>query len=80
MAATMADQDLLRLTGDEQTALVALLKRVVDEDRYPSSPRICTLQGILAKLEGPETGTGTSVPPLRHYAPPRAKAAQQRAR
>ena len=49
----MADDGLSRLTDDEKTALVALLKRTIDDDRYPLSPRIRTLRGILAKLEPP---------------------------
>jgi len=32
-------------------ALTALLKRTIDTDHYRLSPRIGTLQGILAKLE-----------------------------
>ena len=48
----MADQGLSRLSDDEKTALAALLKRIVDADRYPLLPRIGTLKGILAKLQG----------------------------
>jgi hypothetical protein len=49
----MAGDDLSRLTDDEKTALAALLKRTIADDRYPLSPRIGTLRGILAKLEEP---------------------------
>src|SRR5215472_5516769 len=52
----MADDDLSRLTEDEKVALVALLKRTIDEDRFPLSPQIYTLKGILAKLEPPKPG------------------------
>jgi hypothetical protein len=69
----VADRGLSPLTDDEKRALkralVALLKRTIDADRYPLSPRIGQLRGILAKLEPPKTAP----PPLRHYAPPRAK-------
>jgi hypothetical protein len=41
----MADEYLLPLNADEKLALVALLKRTIDDDRYPLSPRICTLRG-----------------------------------
>jgi hypothetical protein len=75
----MADDGLSRLTDDEKTALVALLKRTIDADRYPLSPRISVLRGILAKLEPPEP-VRAPPPPLPHYAPPRAKAAQRRSR
>jgi hypothetical protein len=64
----MATEDLSRLTDDEKAALAVLLRRAIDADRYPLSPRIGQLRGILAKLEP------APLPPLRHYAPPRAMA------
>jgi len=75
----MADDGLSRLADDEKTALVALLKRAIDADRYPLSPRISVLRGILAKLE-PAKPAPPPVPPLKVYAPPRHTAAQRRAR
>jgi len=39
------------LTDEEKLALAAELRRVIAEDRYPLSPRIWTLQGILDNLE-----------------------------
>jgi hypothetical protein len=33
----MADDSLLPLSGDEKLALVAALKRSIDDDRYPSA-------------------------------------------
>jgi hypothetical protein len=56
----MADDDLTRLSDDEKAALVALLKRTMDADRYRFSPRVATLKGILAKLEPPKAGAGPS--------------------
>ena len=50
----MATTDLLRLTDDEKSELAALLKRAIDVDRYPFSPRIRALKGILAKLHANE--------------------------
>jgi hypothetical protein len=41
------------LTEDEQLALAALLKRTIEGDRYPPSPRLRPLKAILAKLEPP---------------------------
>ena len=73
----MAGDDLSRLTDDEKTALAALLKRTIADDRYPLSPRIGTLRGILAKLEPPEPAP-SSLPPLNAYAPPRGSAKQRR--
>ena len=49
----MADDALSRLTQDEKTALTALLKRTMANDRYPLSPRIGVLRGILDKLVEP---------------------------
>ena len=75
----MADDGLSRLTEDEKAALVALLKRTIDADRLPLSPRICMLRGILAKLQ-PAKPTPPPLPSLRHYAPPRHRAVQRRRR
>jgi hypothetical protein len=41
---------ILDLNDDETTALARLLTNRIDADRYPLSPRIQTLKGILAKL------------------------------
>ena len=38
----------LDLTDDEKLALTALLRRIIDEDRYPLSPRLAPLKAILA--------------------------------
>jgi len=75
----MADDDLSRFTDNEKVALTALLKRTIDADRYPLSPRIGALRGILAKLE-PSKPAPAPLPPLRRYAPPRATAKQRLAR
>ena len=48
----MADDGLSQLTDDEKTALLALLKRTINDDRYPLSPRIGMLRGILARRAG----------------------------
>jgi hypothetical protein len=76
---TVADRDLSLLTDDEKRALMALLKRVIDVDRYPLSPRIGQLRGILAKLEPPKPAPPPP-PPLAALRPPRATAKQRRAR
>jgi hypothetical protein len=75
----MADDDLSRLTDDEKVALIALLKRTINDDRYPLSPRITVLRRILAKLEPPKPAPAP-LPPLKVYAPPRGSAKQRRAR
>ena len=40
----------LDLTDEETAALTQELHEIVENDRYPFSPRIRTLKGILAKL------------------------------
>jgi len=65
----MADDGLSRLTEEEKLALVALVRRTIDADRYPLSPRIRELRGILAKLEGPRPAPAP-LPPLKRYEPP----------
>ena len=75
----MAEDGLSRLTQDEKTALTALLKRTIDADRYPLSPRIGQLRGILAKLQPPKPAPAP-LPPLKANAPPRGSAKQRRAR
>jgi len=58
---------------------MALLKRTIDADRYPLSPRIGQLRGILAKLEPPKQAPPPP-PPIAALRPPRATAKQRRAR
>jgi hypothetical protein len=66
----------LDLTEEETDALARLLSRTIDDDRYPLSPRIQVLKGILAKIR-PEPARAP-LPPLKHYEPPRAKSKQRR--
>jgi hypothetical protein len=58
----------LDLTDDEAAALTQELHNIVENDRYPFSPRIRTLRGILAKLR-PEP-VREPLPPPKVYAPP----------
>ena len=74
----MADDDLTRLTSDEKVALAALLKRTIDADRYPHSPRVQTLQGILDRLEPRQARPAASPEPRVYERPPRATAARRR--
>jgi hypothetical protein len=60
----------LELTDVETAALIELLKRATTEDRYPLSPRVLTLVGILGKLR-PEPDRPAASPPPRVYAPRR---------
>jgi hypothetical protein len=60
----------LDLSDDEAAALIKELHDTIDNNRYPLSPRICTLRAILAKLS-PEP-VREPFPPLKVYAPPKA--------
>jgi hypothetical protein len=40
----------LDLTDEEAAALLSLLNRAIDDDRYPLSPRVRTLREIRAKF------------------------------
>jgi hypothetical protein len=42
----------LDLTDEEAAALLTALNRVIENDRYPLSPRIRVLRGIRANLPG----------------------------
>jgi hypothetical protein len=66
----------LDLTDEETAALTRLLANIIDADRYPLSPRIQTLKGILAKIR-PEP-VREPLPPRKHYEPPRATPARRR--
>jgi hypothetical protein len=58
----------LDLTDEETAALTKELHDIVESDRYPLSPRIRTLRGILAKLR--LEPVREPLPPLKVYAPP----------
>jgi hypothetical protein len=66
----------LDLSDDEAAALTQELHDIVENDRYPFSPRIHTLRGILAKLR-PEP-MRKPLPPPKVYAPPRATLTRRR--
>jgi hypothetical protein len=48
----------LDLTDDETAALLGLLTETIEGDRYPLSPRIRRLRGILRKSDWNGTGNG----------------------
>jgi hypothetical protein len=52
------------LTDDERAALIALLRRTIEYDRYPMAPRLDPLKAILAKLD-PQPPAPAPLPPLR---------------
>jgi hypothetical protein len=60
----VSDGDPLALTAEERAALIGLLRRALDEARYPYSRRYNPIKAILAKLEPPATKP-EPLPPLR---------------
>ena len=67
----------LDLTDEETTALTQELHDIVENDRFPCSPRIRTLRGILAKLR-PEP-VRVPLPPPKHYEPLKGRHRRRRA-
>jgi hypothetical protein len=64
------------LTDEETAALVAELDHIIENDRYPFSPRIRTLREIRAKIK--PYPVREPLPPTRRYEPPRATAGRRR--
>ena len=64
------------LTDDERTALVALLRRTLDQARYPLAPRWDVLRAILDKLDPP--APPTEPPPSRSGLTPRVGRGRRR--
>jgi hypothetical protein len=62
------------LTDEEHAALVRLVKRAIDTDGYPLSPRLDPLKAILAKLS-PQPAR-EPLPPPKVYAPPKPRLAE----
>jgi hypothetical protein len=59
---------ILEMTDEQTEALIRELSQIIDNDRYPFSPRIRTLKEIRAKIR-PEPAR-EPLPPVRHYEPP----------
>jgi hypothetical protein len=57
----------LELTDEQTEALIRELSQIVQNDRYPLSPRIVALKEILGQLR-PEPGPETPVPEWRRRA------------
>jgi hypothetical protein len=66
----------LNYPSKKSDALAMLLRRTIDNDRFPLSPRIQTLKGILDKIEPPPVRE--PLPPPEVYPPPRATARRRR--
>ena len=64
--------------SDEQVALlVAALDRIINDDRFPLSPRIRALRSIRALLK-PYLGRPPPAPPQKPYEPPSRKSPVQK--
>jgi hypothetical protein len=59
------------LSDQETAAIIRELRDIIQNDRYPLSPRIRILRAILDNLEPPPVRE--PLPPPKVYAPPRAK-------
>jgi hypothetical protein len=68
----------LDLTADEAFALAQLLRRTIDDDPYPLSPRLAPLKAVLAKLRPEPVREPLLV--AKVYAPLGATAARRRHR
>jgi hypothetical protein len=66
----------LQLSDEQAAALEKELRDIVENDRYPFSPRIRTLRDILHMIR-PEPAR-EPLPAIRHYEPPRATAKRRR--
>jgi hypothetical protein len=66
----------LDLSDEEATALATELARIIENDRFPLSPRIQVLKAMLTKLR-PEP-VREPLPEPKRYAPPKAAAAGRR--
>jgi hypothetical protein len=69
----------LDLTDDERAALIELLLRTIENDRFPLSPRIRRLRAILAKF-GIEYSPAESLPPSKPSVEPSWRMARKRRR
>ena len=63
------------LSDEQAAALTKELSDIIENDRWPFSPRIWMLKSILAKLR-PEP-VRQPLSPVKHHEPPRATAAQK---
>jgi hypothetical protein len=60
----------LELSDDQAAALIREIDGITQDDRYPLSPRICTLRDILGKLR--PMAERQPLPLPTYYEPPKA--------
>jgi len=68
---------VLDLSDQEAAALAELLRRTINNDPYPLSPRLAPLKAILGKLNPPQPPSG-SARPLQACDPPSAAGRRRR--
>jgi hypothetical protein len=68
---------VLDLSDDEAAVLAQLLRRTINDDPYPVSPRLVSLKAILAKLDPPQPPSGPT-PPLQTRDPPSTEGRRRR--
>jgi hypothetical protein len=66
----------LDLNEEKAATLLAELDRIIENDRYPLSPRIRILKEIRADIK--PYPKDEPAPPLQHYEPPRVGARRRR--
>jgi hypothetical protein len=60
----------LELNDVQAEVLIRELHSIIQNDRYPLSPRIVALREILGKLRPEPARAAATAPPARTYAPP----------
>jgi hypothetical protein len=60
----------LKLTDEQAAALIRELNNIMQNDRYPLSPRIVTLKQILGMMRPEPARAAAAAAPPRIYAPP----------
>jgi hypothetical protein len=60
---------VLDLSDNETAALAQLLRRTINDDPYPLSPRLAPLKAILEKLNPPQPPSGSAAPLQARDAP-----------
>jgi hypothetical protein len=69
---------VLDLSDDEAAALAQLLRRTINDDPYPLSPRLVPLKAILARLNPPQPPSGPTLPLPARGAPVAASRRRRR--
>jgi hypothetical protein len=68
----------LALSDTEKLALIALLRRAIDEARFPYSPQLDPLKAILAKLVPPTPRPAPRPPPRAGLGPSHGRGRRRR--